>query len=260
MKDSYLQLLQVDNKTTEAYYLKSLEKTEQQKFLEKLLDADLLARELSKNEPYTIADICCGAGTCTYHLSNYFANAAFDCVDYNADAIQLAKNILLPPPSTQTVHNVKYRFYVEDATQLSLETNKYDFVMCMMSLAWISKSSVPLLINEIVRILKPRGTAYLSSLFNLDCDVDLYTQFVDHTRQSAKIGIMGEYNTYSRQTIEAMVKDKVSAWEIVPFHPEIDFSYDGRGIGSYTKQTTDGTRLQISAGMLLNWGFLSITK
>src|SRR5687767_12827239 len=85
----YIAVLQKGSKKTTEYYLKSfLYKTEQQKFLEKLLASTQLPEKIN-----TIADVACGAGSLSYYLAKLpkFKNADFHLIDYNAQAIALAK-------------------------------------------------------------------------------------------------------------------------------------------------------------------------
>jgi len=54
--------------------LKSINKTEQQKFLENYPLDEL---KLDVNKKYTMADIACGYGTCTCNLNNIFKVSNF---------------------------------------------------------------------------------------------------------------------------------------------------------------------------------------
>ena len=65
-KDSYYGILKGDAIQAEAYYTKSINKTEQQKFLEKLL-GNVNFKSLK------IADVACGGGTLSYHLRRVYS-------------------------------------------------------------------------------------------------------------------------------------------------------------------------------------------
>ena len=83
--DNYIKGLQADKEKTKSYYNKSLGvKSEQQKLLEKLLKSE---NRVFKN----IADIACGGGTLSYHLNKKFPDSNFTLVDYNPDAIEIAR-------------------------------------------------------------------------------------------------------------------------------------------------------------------------
>ena len=113
--------------------------------------------------------------------------------------------------------------------------------------------------HELIRITKPGGKIYASSLFNIHHDVDIYAKMTDHS-----VSVVGEmpsfaYNTYAAKTVEKWLKGKVNKFFLHEFIPTIDFQFDGRGFGTFTVQTEKG-RLQISGGYLMNWAILEITK
>lgn len=245
MTDVYYKAMKNDKEEYKKYFTKSINKTEQQKFLEKIL------KEKEKNELSNIADLACGGGTLSYHLSNIYKDAKFTLVDYNEDAVQLAKDICIGD---------NFNFLVGDITNLPYKDNEFDGIFCWMTLAWVDSAIMENILNEITRVLKKGQRAYLSSLFNLDADVDIISKIYDYTKASAKEGLFLNYNTYCKQTIAKILDGKVSNFEIIKFSPDIDIKYDGRGIGTYTKQLADGERLQISAGLLMNWGILVIEK
>jgi ubiquinone/menaquinone biosynthesis C-methylase UbiE len=198
-----------------------------------------------------IADLACGAGTMSYHLSAIYPDSSFTLVDLNQDALDLARKVCV---------GEKFKFFNGDITRLPFEDGQFDCAISMMTLLALDKIACHDFLNETVRIIKPGGLAILSGLFNLDRDVDLFSLITDHTRESAKIGLPLHYITLCRKTISEWLRDSVSSFDILPFHPEIDICYEGRGIGTSTRVCADGVRLQISGGMLMNWGFLVIRK
>ena len=54
--------------------------------------------------------------------------------------------------------------------------------------------------------------------------------------------------------------DLVSDLQLHEFNIPIDLHNASRGLGTYAALMNDGKRLQMSAGMLLNWGILEIIK
>ena len=96
MQDNYLRSMQADRDLAKAYFAKSINKTEQQKALESLLAESIDSGILEKTKPYRIADLACGGGTLSYHLASFFPNATFCLMDYNDDALELAKEITSP--------------------------------------------------------------------------------------------------------------------------------------------------------------------
>lgn len=191
-----------------------------------------------------------GGGTLSYHLADINKTAKFTLIDYLEEAVELSKEI--------NSHNKeRFVFEVGDIYNLKLPQYKFDFVFCWQTLFVLNEPIEAL--NQLIKITKKGGKIYLSSLFNFDSDVDIFTKFLDHSRVSGNNNSYGTYNTYSKHTVNNWLKDIVSDFKIHKFETPIPFEYDGRGIGTYTKKCEDGY-MQISAGMLMNWGILEITK
>jgi ubiquinone/menaquinone biosynthesis C-methylase UbiE len=239
--DKYVKALQASKEETENYYKKSIVKTEQQKFLEKLLTA--------KNKKYSaIADIACGGGTLSFHLKKIFPEAQFSLGDYNDDALEIAKSVN---------GKEKFNYSRENIYELSFPDNSFDLVCCWQTLSWLDDPEKAL--SELVRITKPGGTVFASSLFNLKHEVDIYAKIFDHTRPEGQEGMAYNYNTYAAKSVMKWLDGKVKSFHLHEFIPEMDFNYDGKGIGTFTVNTEKG-RLQISAGYLMNWAILEIDK
>ncbi|MCB0397052.1 MAG: methyltransferase domain-containing protein [Flavobacteriales bacterium] len=240
--DEYVKFLQGDKENTEKYYLKSLEKTEQQKALEMLLAGKGMKGAMQ------IADIACGAGTLTHHLSKQYPEATFSLLDYNSDALELARKI---NPGE------RFSFHEGDIYHLPFPDNSFDVVFCWQTLSWLEHPENA--IKELMRITRPKGSVWMSSLFNLDHDVDLYTNAIDHTHLSGKQSQTVRYNTYSRTSVAAWLEGQSCDHQFHRFVPSIDFKSSGKGLGTYTVSTPDG-RIQISGGILMNWAILEILK
>lgn len=241
--EDYKDALKIDKQESDKYYRSSLEiKTEQQKQLENLL------RPLNL-QPQSIADIACGGGGTSYHLSALYPHAAYTLIDMNEDAVSLARN------ATQ---GLKATYLVGDMYDLPMESDSFDLVVCWQTLSWISKPDVAL--RELVRICKPGAKVYASSLFNAHHDVDVYSTVMDHTRPSSEQGLSYAYNTYSVSSVRGWVAGLVSQVRMHAFEIPIDLTHAGRGLGTSTVRLEGGGRLQVSAGMLLNWGILEVQK
>ena len=241
-QDQYVKALNLDSELEKEYFTKLYVKSEQQKKLE-----ELLIKEGKEFE--NIADIACGGGSTSFFVSEIFKQANFTLVDLNKNALDIARQHIL---------NTNFSFHSESIYDLSkLSSNSFDLVICWQTLSWLSDPQLAL--KNLFDITKSKGKIYISSLFNLDCDVDIYAKVFDHTRISATLGEYFNYNTYSFKTFKGWVDEYISEIEIVKFEPDIDFTYDGRGIGTYTK-VSEGKRLQISAGYLMNWYIVVLTK
>jgi len=238
--DQYRDALQADKTESSRYYRTSVQtKTEQQKYLERLLEGFT---------PQAIADIACGGGGCSYHLAQQYPNAQFTLLDYNEDALVLAR---------EAMRGRSAAFLAGDIHHLALESGSFDLVVCWQTLSWIDGADIA--VRELMRICRPGGRILASSLFNLAHDVDVYARVHDHTRPSSTHGLGYLYNTYCLQTVREWVAGDADVL-IHPFDIPIDLGHEGRGIGTYTTRTVDGRRLQFSAGMLLNWGILELRK
>lgn len=151
----------------------------------------------------------------------------------------------------------RFSFKQGDIYNLNYTDSCFDIVFCWQTLSWLDNPQQAL--RELVRVVKSGGKIYLSSLFNLNHDVDIYSKVYDHTRESGKNGIAMNYNTYSQYTINKWLDEQVKNFKIHQFSTSIPFDYDGKGVGTFTKKCQDEF-LQISAGMLMNWGVLEIEK
>jgi len=243
--EDYIKAYQKDTQEVNEYYLKYLaNKSGQQILLEKIIAADMPAAHDQ------IADIACGAGTLSYHISKIFPDANFSLIDVNSSALELAGNVLKDVKSKELIKGSIF--------DLSAYKEKFDIVFCWMTLLALDKPKEAL--DQLLLSCKKGGKIYASSLFNFNHDVDVYAHFTDHTRNSGKDGVFMQYNTFSMHTLDQWLKGKVSSYKVHEFNPETDFEYTGKGIGTFTVMTKEGKRLQISGGMLMSWGILEITK
>lgn len=239
--NDYVKALQSNSEETKKYYVKSIVKTEQQKFLETLL---LDSGKIFKD----IADIACGGGTLSFHLRSIYPNARFMLSDFNEDGLKLAQD-LNGPACTYIQANI---YNLKD-----IPDNKYDLVCCWQTLSWLDEPEKAL--QELIRITKPGGKIYASSLFNLHHNVDIFAKLLDHSQSNDSAGFEFSYNTYSSKTVSKWLTNKVNKFKLHEFIPEIDFTFEGTGIGTFTVNSEKG-RLQISAGYLMNWSILEIEK
>lgn len=239
----YVRALRTDREVTNSYYAKSVgKKTEQQKFLEELI------RRVGST-PISIADIACGGGGVSHHLGAMFPAAQFTLIDMNPDAIRMAR---------QVTQHLEAKHVISNIYQLSVAEEQYDLVVCWQTLSWLDKPQEAL--NELVRVCKTGGRIFASSLFNLDWDVDIYAKVVDHTRLSSAAGMVMSYNTYSLRSVGKWLKDRVSEFRVHKFKIATDLLYNGKGMGTSTMKIADGSRVQVSGGLLMNWGILEVTK
>lgn len=231
IEDNYLKASKIDKESAKEYFTKSIVKTEQQKFLEYLLSD---AKEIDFNARYKIADLACGGGTLSYHLSNIFPNAEFYLMDYNSDALDIAKEI--------NKDKKLFQFIQGDLRHIPFDDNYFDLVFCWGAFLIFDEDTLQSILNEISRILKHNGKLYASSLFNTEFDVDIKCDFRDFTRSSGESGIWGRYITYSKPTITKMLASYFT-FDIHPFHPKIDFpKTTHRGIGTFSETVIENNK------------------
>lgn len=239
--DTYKQAFDIDKKLVNKYF-SNIEKSEQQKMLEELL------KNVDIKENAKIGDIGSGGGKCSYHLNKLYPSSKFYLLDYNEDAINIAKEL-------NPFEN--FNFVVDDIYNMPYEDNYFDLTNCLVVISFIEDAQKA--IDEIIRVTKKGGDIFISALINFDHDVDLLTKVLDKTRESAKSNLYLTYNTFSTTTFEGWMKDKVSKLDFHRFDTTKDFIYNGKGINTYTVDTKD-KKLQLAGGMLLNWGFIHAVK
>lgn len=191
-----------------------------------------------------------GGGALTYWLNKKYPYCNYTLIDLNEDLLAEARNV---NPGNNLC------FKIGNIYELSFVNNEvFDLTCCWQTLSWLEYPERAL--KELVRITKTGGRLYLSALFNHEHDVDIYSKVYDWTRDSTKQGHYVVYNTYSMRTIKQWLNGLVSSVELNVFDIDIDLHAKTRGLGTYTLQLKEGRRLQVSAGMLLNWGILKIIK
>lgn len=239
--DDYAKSFLVDEKNTISYF-KNFEKTEQQKYLEKLIS------NYEINENTHIADIGCGGGKLSFYLNQLYPNAKYFLLDYNSEAINIAKNIN---------KGQNFNFTVGNIYEMPFPSDFFDLTNCLVVVSFIENTK--LAIEELIRITKKGGRIIISALINFEHDVDLLTKVLDKTRESSKYEYYLTYNTYSVSTFRDWIEPNVDKVEFYEFITEKEFIYNGKGIDTYTVNILD-KKIQFAGGMKLNWGFIDIIK
>jgi ubiquinone/menaquinone biosynthesis C-methylase UbiE len=239
----YLDNIKKTTTDSQDYYKKSVFKTQQQEFLEELLEKDTI-------QSAQIIDLACGGGTLSYHLNHLFPTCNFTLVEYNDSALAIAKELN---------SGSNFNFMNGDIYNLSsIKDNSYDYCFCWQALSWLDGDASKAL-DEMLRIVKKGGKVYLSSLFNLDYDVDLKVQVYDRTRGLDENSFYN-YNTFSKLTVSKWLDKKVDNYMLHKFTPKSPIMYEGKGVGTQTVELKSNELLQISGGLLLNWAILEIKK
>lgn len=240
-KDTYKKAFEKDSALVKDYY-NNIEKSEQQKFLEELLKNEII-------KPNTkIADIGCGGGKLSYHLSKIYPESHYYLVDYNEEAIEIARKL-------NTSNN--FHFSISNIYFMPYEDNTFDITACLVVISFLEDTKKA--VQELIRITKKGGRIIISALINFDHDVDLLTKVLDKTRKSSEQNLFLTYNTYSISTFQEWIQNQVQTLEFYKFVTKKDFYYEGKGINTYTIDAPN-EKIQLAGGMILNWGFIDIIK
>ncbi len=100
----------------------------------------------------TVADICCGCGDVPLLICREFEPGFMLGIDHSEAAIEYARNL----QDEFSVSNAEFKR--GDATALMLDDERFDFVLCRLSLQIFSQPE--LILKELVRITKPGGRIY----------------------------------------------------------------------------------------------------
>lgn len=119
-------------------------------------DTDILGK--------TVLDVGCGFGSFVLYLLEKGATQATG-VEITESDIKTAK---------QNIHSEKTNFLVGSAIQIPVPDNSFDTVVSFDVIEHIPKHTEPQMFSEIMRVLKPGGSFYLStpfqSIFSNACD------------------------------------------------------------------------------------------
>ncbi|MBK9194060.1 MAG: class I SAM-dependent methyltransferase [Flavobacteriales bacterium] len=240
--NNYLNFLKANTAETLHYHTKSVVKTEQQKALEALL----VERGL---QPAHVADIACGGGALSYHLKALYPAAHFTLCDLDTGALELAHKLN---------GDTDFTYAVEDLNTLAgLPDDSFDLVCCWQTLLVTTDPHAA--VHQPTEDHQAGRKDLASSLFNHQHDMDIRAELFDHTRPSTALGHSVHYNTYSLRTVARWLEGLKVEHHVHPFTPNIDIVHDGKGLGTFTVNSDRG-RLQISGGVLMNWGILEIVK
>ena len=200
-----------------------------------------------------IADIGAGAGSNIFYMSEKFPKIEFTGIELNKDLVKFGNDYF--EKNNRPNCNLIYG----DLYDLDEKTNsKYDGVVSLQTLSWLPDYKIPI---KKMKNLNPNWIA-LTSLF-YDGDVDMKVEVKDYTRPGKnKPYIEGFYNIYPIPHVKKYFKELgFSNFEYKKFDIDIDLPKQmGKGLATYTEQLKNGNRIQISAGILMNWYFILARK
>lgn len=195
---------------------------------------------LERRGRYRMLDLGCGAGANVYWLSRVFIESTVVGVDLCEHLVGIAASRQEADP--------RVRFDVGDYRRPETIPS-CDVVISLQRISWLAMEESEAFLRAACRSAE-RGVI-LSSLFST-CDVDY--QIAVHEHHANRIV---NYNVLSIPRLERVAEDagfKLRA--VAPFHIDIDLEKPDGGLGTYTVNTTDGTRMQFSGSMHQPWYFL----
>lgn len=203
---------------------------------------------LSSKKLTKILDIGSGEGANLSYLASQFSHAFFVGIDINKTLVARGNQVF------KKLKQTNCRLETGDLYRLNKKyKNTLDGLISLQTLSWLPSYQQP--ISEMVK-LNPKWIA-ISSLFYdgfIDCEIKVR----DYTKFGGKKAEEVFYNVYSLRLIEEFFKEKgYKKFKFTPFAIDIDIdkNKDGR-MGTYTVQTKQGSRLQISGPLLMNWYFI----
>ena len=200
-----------------------------------------------------VLDLACGGGAVDVYLAKHHQKLSITGIDLVGKSFGLFDEL--------ADNDVKERVNLEIGDWYNLNPryiNSFDGVISVQTLSWLQEWKTP--IDKIIS-LNPNWIG-LSSLF-YEGKIDYQIKLKDYERES----ITGDYeemfyNIYSIPIIKEYLAEKgYSVFEYSSYEIDIDIPKpEHNDLGTYTIKTEYGTRLQMSAAMLMPWYFLYAAK
>lgn len=207
---------------------------------------------LSKKNPKNILDIGCGLGANLNYMATRYPNSTFAGIDINKSLVTRG-NIIF---KKRKLDNCKLE--IGDLYELKKNyRGSFDGIISLQTLSWLPSYELP--IKEMIK-LKPEWIAISSLFYNgfVECEIKVR----DYTKVGKKKPEEVFYNVYSLRLIQELFKKNgYKKFKYMPFIIDVDIkkNKDGR-MGTYTLKTENGSRLQISGPLLMNWYFIVAQK
>lgn len=197
--------------------------------------------------PAEALDAAAGAGANMLHLATLFPDANWTGIDLAEDLVKIGCE-----------HLDAKRFNLIEGDLLSLEKDlgrkRFDICFSIMVLSWIDDYERAL--EQMLAVTK--DWVFILNLFS-DTDLDAFVRMVG--RMPGPHNEWGAYyNIYSLPRFHEFC-GRLGVREVIaePFDIDIDLPRpDHKGMGTWTRRTSDGERLQISGPLLMPWWFVAV--
>lgn len=200
-----------------------------------------------------VLDLACGGGAEAVYFLKKNPDMEIHGVDYIGDAFDYFNEKMSNEIKSKIKLSVGDWYHLDEGL-----IGRYDGVISLETLSWMDEWKRP--IDAVVN-LRPKWMAF-SSLF-YEGKIHYKIKMEDHEVTQSKDGFdVVNYNIYSIP----LIREYLSLQGYPIFHYErfvmdIDLPKpDHMGTGTYTVKTEDGSRLQISAAMMMPWYFIYAAK
>ena len=109
----------------------------------------------------SVADICCGIGDFAVLLQKEFGPGRLLALDHSKSSLDYARKVA----RDFGISDIEYVY--GDASEMVIDNNEFDFVICRHSLQVFDKPE--LILKELFRICKPGGRVYITNEKNSHC-------------------------------------------------------------------------------------------
>ncbi len=195
-----------------------------------------------------ILDACCGYGRLIYFLNEFDSRQLYLGVDYVEELIDQGKQSFVEEK------NVKFEF--GDILEISKRYKKhFDISINYKTLSWLPYYKR--IMEELFKVTKKK--IYITSLF-YDGDIDFITKIYKGGLDNADSYTF--LNSYSSQRFKKFC-EKLGAKSIEFIDMNLDFdlpkSKDLNLLETYTLNTNNNERLEITGNVILNWKLVVIS-
>lgn len=140
----------VDKQNVASAFGRAVETYDQQAILQREVANRLIANVKEENIFAKVLDAGCGTGYVSQNLK-YHKGYEITALDLSHEMLQKAQD-----------NNVAHHYLLGDIESLPLVDNQFDVVVSSLAIQWCH--SLTLAISELLRVLKPQGRLYLSTL------------------------------------------------------------------------------------------------
>ncbi len=199
-----------------------------------------------------VLDVGCGAGANIYYFRKRFTECVYSGLELN-DHLVIAGNSMLK----QLGMDGSAMLRSGDLYKLDSEENgDIDCLLSLQTLSWLPDFKRPL---ESFCSLNPKWVC-LTSLF-YDGPLSCRIEVIEHNKKNFG-DVPSFYNIYSLSEVSSYLNSLgYEQFHFKKFDIDIDLPRPESGeLGTYTEQTLDGRRLQISGPLLMPWYFLAAKR